>query len=221
MSAIAFLFQNLFVAMTPSYDSILRRERYFNILSSPTITVSRAALCINIVSSKITIRGVQRMLDSDIASLFQVGAKRMNQQMKRNPDCFSEDFCFRHTKEEILRSQFATSSSWGGRRCLPYVYAEQRIIALARVLCSGLADKMAAEETAPSLVLSRAMPLGRFVSKYGDFESKKAFGLEDYKMFLLNRYLNKVYNLPKDSLIRYVLPTRLRPKTSTNSARLL
>ena len=44
MSAIAFLFQNLFVAMTPSYDSILRRERYFNILSSPTITVSRAAL---------------------------------------------------------------------------------------------------------------------------------------------------------------------------------
>ena len=38
MSAIAFLFQDLFVAMTPSYDSILRRERYFNILSSPRIT---------------------------------------------------------------------------------------------------------------------------------------------------------------------------------------
>ena len=131
MSAIAFLFQNLFVAMTPSYDSILRRERYFNILSSPTITVSRAALCINIVSSKITIRGVQRMLDSDIASLFQVGAKQMNQQMKRNPDRFPVNFCFRFTKEEILRSQFATSSSWGGSRYLPYVYTEQGIIALA------------------------------------------------------------------------------------------
>ncbi|MBQ2494159.1 MAG: ORF6N domain-containing protein, partial [Bacilli bacterium] len=38
------------------------------------------------------------------------------------------------TKEEILRSQFATSSSWGGRRYLPYVYTEQGIIALAGAL---------------------------------------------------------------------------------------
>ena len=88
---------------------------------------------INIVSSKITIRGVQVMLDSDIACLFQVGVKLMNQQMKRNPDRFPEDFCFQLTKEGILRSQFATSSSWGGRRYLPYVYTEQGIIALAGV----------------------------------------------------------------------------------------
>ena len=91
------------------------------------------------------IRGVQVMLDSDIASLFQVPVKLMNQQMKRNPDRFPEDFCFQLTKEEILRSQFATSSSWGGRRYLPYVYTEQGIIALAGVLRSGLADKMAVE----------------------------------------------------------------------------
>gem|GEM_PF-6850300 len=71
---------------------------------------------INIVSSKITIRGVQAMLDGDIASFFQVSVKLMNRQMKRNPDRFPEDFCFQLTKEEILRSQFATSSSWGGHR---------------------------------------------------------------------------------------------------------
>ena len=71
------------------------------------------------------------MLDSDIASLFQVGVKLLNQQRKRNPDRFPEDFCFQLTKEKILRSQIATSSSWGGRRHLPYVYTEQGIIALA------------------------------------------------------------------------------------------
>ena len=86
------------------------------------------------------------MLDSDIASLFQVGVKLMNQQMKRNPDRFPEDFRFQLTKEEILRSQFVTSSSWGGRRYLPYVYTEQGIIALAGVLRYGLADKMAAKK---------------------------------------------------------------------------
>ena len=58
--------------------------------------------------------------------------------------------------------------------------------------------KAAVEETVPALVLSRVMPLGRLVSKYGDFESNKAFSLEDYKMFLLNRYLDEAYNVPKD-----------------------
>ena len=58
--------------------------------------------------------------------------------------------------------------------------------------------KAAVEETVPALILSRAMPLGRLASKYGDFESNKAFSLEDYKMFLLNRYLDETYNVPKD-----------------------
>ena len=58
--------------------------------------------------------------------------------------------------------------------------------------------KAAVEETVPALVLSRAMPLGRLATKYGDFESNKAFSLEDYKMFLLNRYLDEAYNVPKE-----------------------
>ncbi len=74
------------------------------------------------------------MFDSDIAALFQVDVKRLNEQRKRNRGRFPVDFRFRITKEEILRSQFATSSSWGGRRRLPYVYTEQGIIALAGVL---------------------------------------------------------------------------------------
>jgi len=85
----------------------------------------------------------------------------------------------------LSRSQFAitmqTKRIKGGRSYLPYVFTEQGIIALAGVLRSGLADKMAVEETAPALVLSKAMPLGRFVSKYGGFESKKTFSLEATK----------------------------------------
>ena len=53
---------------------------------------------------------VQVMLDSDIAALFQVDVKRLNEQRKRNPDRFPKDFCFQLTKEErdCLRSQIAT-----------------------------------------------------------------------------------------------------------------
>ena len=80
-----------------------------------------------------TIRGVQVMLDIDIAALFQVDVKRLNEQRKRNQGRFPKDFCFQLTKEEILRSQIATSSSRGGRRYLPYVFTEQGIIALAGV----------------------------------------------------------------------------------------
>ena len=50
------------------------------------------------------------------AALFELPVWRKNEQMKRNPDRFPEDFCFQLAKEEILRSQFATSSSWGGRQ---------------------------------------------------------------------------------------------------------
>ncbi len=72
---------------------------------------------INIVSSRITIRGVQVMLDSDIAALFEIPVRRINEQMKRNPNRFPEDFCFQLAQEEVMslsRSQFAISSSWGG-----------------------------------------------------------------------------------------------------------
>ena len=104
-----------------------------------------------------TIRGVQVMLGSDIASLFQVGVKPMNQQMKRNPDRFPEDFCFQLAKEEILRSQFATSSLWGGRRYLPYVYAEQGIIALSKSILPILFPRYSGSTPSPLVLV---YPLG-------------------------------------------------------------
>ena len=88
-------------------------------------------------------RGKQVMLDSDIAQCFNVPTSRLNEQMKRNKDRFPQDFCFQLNSNEFrnLTSQNATSS-YGGRRHLPYVYTEQGIIALAGVLRSAVADQM-------------------------------------------------------------------------------
>jgi len=71
------------------------------------------------------IRDHKVMLDSDLADLYGVPTKRLNEQVRRNRDRFSEDFMFRLTAEEAdaLRSQFATSKPGrGGRRYRPYAF---------------------------------------------------------------------------------------------------
>jgi hypothetical protein len=86
------------------------------------------------------ISGTKVMLDSDLAELYQVGTKRLNEQVKRNLGRFPEDFMFQLSKEqwENLKSQNATSS-WGGRRTLPYVFTEQGVAMLSSVLNSNVA----------------------------------------------------------------------------------
>jgi len=86
-----------------------------------------------------TIRGRHVMLDSDLAELYGVEAKRLNEQVKRNSERFPEQFMFQLTPDEILRSQIATSSSHGGRRYVPYAFTEQGIAMLSAVLRSKIA----------------------------------------------------------------------------------
>jgi len=78
------------------------------------------------------------MLDADLAELYDVSTKRLNEQVKRNRDRFPEDFMFALTEEEAgtLRSQFATSSSWGGRRYLPLAFTQEGVAMLSSVLRS-------------------------------------------------------------------------------------
>lgn len=92
------------------------------------------------------IRGKQVMLDSDLAMLYQVETKRLNEAVKRNISRFPEKFRFQLTKDEYenLKSQFSTSSfvndtEHGGRRKLPYVFTEQGIAMLSAVLRSEVA----------------------------------------------------------------------------------
>jgi len=77
------------------------------------------------------------MLDSDLAELYGVETKRLNEQVGRNRDRFPEDFMFQLNDEEWLnlKSKFATSS-WGGRRKLPFVFTEHGILMLSSVLNS-------------------------------------------------------------------------------------
>ncbi|PKP47999.1 MAG: DNA-binding protein [Bacteroidetes bacterium HGW-Bacteroidetes-12] len=91
-----------------------------------------------VVISKIYhLRDLKVMLDSDLAELYGVETRVLNQQVKRNEDRFPEDFMFQLTKEEWenLKSQNATSS-WGGRRKLPYVFTEHGVLMLSSVLNS-------------------------------------------------------------------------------------
>ena len=95
-----------------------------------------------------TIRGKQVMLDSDLATLYQVETKILNKAVKRNLDRFPEKFCFQLTDEEsdFLRFQIGTSNvGRGGRRYLPYVFCEQGIAMLSAVLRSDVAVKVSIE----------------------------------------------------------------------------
>jgi hypothetical protein len=86
------------------------------------------------------IRGERVMLDADLATLYEVETKRLNQAVRRNRARFPADFMFQLIPEEAhnLRSQFATSSSdgYGGRRYLPYAFTEQGVAMLSSVLNS-------------------------------------------------------------------------------------
>ena len=101
------------------------------------------------------IRGQRVMLDSDLAELYQVPTKRLNEAVKRNVNRFPADFMFQLTTDEAdsLRSQIATSNlglqrgmsnmeARGGRRYLPYAFTEHGVAMLSAVLNSQRAVEM-------------------------------------------------------------------------------
>jgi len=97
-----------------------------------------------IVMNKIfLLRGQKVMIDEDLAELYGVETRRLNEQVKRNIERFPEDFMFQLTENEYtnLMSQNATSS-WGGRRKLPYAFTEHGVLMLSSVLNSDRAIKV-------------------------------------------------------------------------------
>jgi len=87
-----------------------------------------------------TIRGMQVMLDRDLASLYGVETKRINEAVKNNPDKFPDDFMFELSDDEFadLRSKISTSS-WGGTRYAPKAFTEQGVYMLATIIKSKIA----------------------------------------------------------------------------------
>lgn len=99
---------------------------------------------VDIIRSRIlTIRGVQVMLDRDLAELYGVPTKVLNQAVKRNIERFPERFMFQLTKDEVpdLRSQIVTLNKRQGQhlKYMPYAFTEQGIAMLSAVLKSETA----------------------------------------------------------------------------------
>lgn len=113
------------------------------------------------------IRGQKVILDRDLAALYQVETKVLNQAVKRNKERFPEDFMFQLTHQEWmkvsvnedvadLKSQIVTSN-WGGVRKLPYAFTEHGVVMLASLLRSEIAVKMSVQITRAFVAMRQAL----------------------------------------------------------------
>jgi hypothetical protein len=106
---------------------------------------SQAALTTSVESRILLLRGHKVILDNDLAELYGVPVKRLNEQVKRNRERFPADFMFQANAEELesLKLQIATSRAGrGGRRFAPYAFTEHGAIMAATVLNSERAVEM-------------------------------------------------------------------------------
>jgi len=129
------------------------------------------------VGSKILLLRNQRViLDMDLAELYGVPVKRLNEQIKRNPHRFPPDFLFTLTRAEYhnLRSQIATSSSGhGGRRYLPHAFTEHGAIMAASVLNSKRAIDMSIFVVRAFVQMRQALLMKQqIVSKFAELEAR-------------------------------------------------
>jgi len=149
------------------------------------------------------IRGYQVMLDEDLAKIYQVETKRLNEAVKRNKDRFTPEFMFQLTQAEyeLLKSQFATSS-WGGRRKLPFAFTEHGVIMLSSVLNSKLATQI-------NIAIVKAfIDMRRYIAKpvhkkLDDFEKVLMLHIGDTShnfaehAAIINEIINRLNNLIK------------------------
>ena len=129
------------------------------------------------VESKILVlRNQKVILDTDLAELYGVPVKRLNEQLKRNPQRFPPDFLFTLTRAEYknLRSQNATSSSaHGGRRYLPHAFTEHGAIMAATILNSQRAIEMSIFVVRAFVQMRQALLVNQHVmSKLSELEAR-------------------------------------------------
>lgn len=141
-----------------------------------------------VIQSKIyEIRGIKVMLDKDLAELYQVEVKVLNQSVKRNIKRFPSDFMFQLTKDEWdnLKSQFVTSSlgrkegnlkfqngtsNWGGSRKLPFAFTEQGLAMLSGILNSDIAIQVNISIMRAFVAIRQGLPA---VSNHQELEELK------------------------------------------------
>jgi hypothetical protein len=146
------------------------------------------------------IRGEKVMLDRDLAELYGVETRRLNEQVKRNIDRFPEDFMFQLTELEFenLMSQIATSS-WGGYRKLPYVFTEHGVLMLSSVLNSDLAIKINIQIMRVYTKIRNMLATHKdLLLKFEQFETKLAD--HDDKIMLILEYIKQFEKVKQQEL---------------------
>lgn len=139
--------------------------------------LSKSLMPVEVIRERIyLVRGHRVMLDADLAKLYGVSTKRLNEQVRRNRGRFPGDFMFTLTDKEAksLRSQFATSKTGrGGRRYLPLVFTEHGAVMLASVLNTRIAIQASIQIARAFVVLRQIVSTHReLVKKLDDLERK-------------------------------------------------
>jgi hypothetical protein len=147
------------------------------------------------------VRGQRVMLDSDLAKLYQVPTKVLNQAVKRNRSRFPDDFAFQLTGQEVtdLKSQFVTSSlGHGGRRKPPWVFTEHGVSMLSSVLHSRIAVQVNVE------IMRAFIRMGRLLATPGELAAQltrlaESVQLHDHQIKVITEVLRKLMQSPADA----------------------
>ncbi|WP_426670941.1 ORF6N domain-containing protein [Mucilaginibacter sp. McL0603] len=156
------------------------------------------------------IREQKVMLDEDLAELYGVETRRLNEQVGRNIDRFPEDFMFRLNEEEFanLKSHFATSS-WGGRRTPPYAFTEHGVLMLSSVLNSKQAIQVNIQIMRIYTRIRELLLTHKDILLLVEKVEKKLIK-QDQKIEVLFTYLNKF--IEKDETPRTSIGYKTYPK---------
>ena len=152
-----------------------------------------------------TVRNAQVMLDEDLAHLYGVETRVLNQALKRNLDRFPPEFCFHLTKLEYvsLRSQIVISNKKGGRRYFPYVFTEQGVAMLSTVLKSKTAIKVSIQIMNAFVQMRKQINAYSYLyEKVRDIEKEQIiYGIKTDKRFdQIFKALASVDDIPKQKI---------------------
>lgn len=141
--------------------------------------MTAAAGTAHIASRIFVVRGKRVMLDSDLSALYGVEVRRLNEQVRRNVGRFPPDFAFVVSDQElgILKSQIATSS-WGGKRKLPWAFTEHGALMAATLLRSTRAIEVSVYVVRAFVQLREAMAAHKEIAKRVD-ELERKVGTHD------------------------------------------
>lgn len=162
------------------------------------------------------IRGQKVMLDSDLAKVYQVATRVLNQAVKRNLNRFPEDFMFQLTEDETksLRSQSVTSNkSRGGRRYYPYVFTEHGAVMLASILNSPTAIEASIKVVRAFIKMRSILALHQDLAERIE-ELEKTTDKHDQNFAVISQLLSQVFRDPKflKRQIGFVEEKNVKPK---------